>query len=132
MNAKDLRIGNLVHYMVEDELDDRKSWNEINIIDAEDILYLEACEVNKWQHSYSPIPLTEEWLEKLGFKVGGKDFGKYIECASRIIISLDYERNGYQIDSHAKLEYVHQLQNLNYARTGEELEYHPAKKSRKI
>lgn len=67
MNAKDLRIGNMIHYKVQDEMDDRKEWDEINIVDAEDILSIEAYENAKQEHPYSPIPLTEGWAIKLGF-----------------------------------------------------------------
>ena len=41
MEAKDLRIGNLVNYNIVDSLDDRKQWLEESLIDASDLLYLE-------------------------------------------------------------------------------------------
>lgn len=55
-----------------------------------------------------PIPLTEEWLKKLGFEKDGE--------VPKIIIIDDY-----QIYPNAKVAYVHQIQNLYFALTGEEL-----------
>lgn len=67
-----------------------------------------------------PIPLTEQWLLKFGFESSRCKFwwnlGKF----------LLKNRNTYFgfIGSEiiAKIEYVHQLQNLYFALTGEELE----------
>lgn len=156
MNAKNLRIGNLVYYKVEDELDERKVWNEINIIDAEDILFLEACETNKWNHPYSPIPLTEEELLKLEFDEFKmpitRSFVKKVDITYALSEQISLTRNsdkfgywyvsfrqGYNIENERmhentlvflsnKLEYVHQLQNLYFVLTGKELKYKPTKK----
>lgn len=70
-----------------------------------------------------PIPLTEEWLVKFGFeKRVGEIFMYHTwfyidkECAG---VSGWYFRG---IDAFkSKIEYVHQLQNLYFALTGEEL-----------
>lgn len=126
MNAKDLRIGNIVYYKVEDELDDRKEWNEINIIDAEDILSLEDCESKKQNHPYFPIPLTEEWLEKLGFE---KVDNAWINSIALYFDSEEYAYNAsyFEYDNLIVIKHVHQLQNLYFALTREELKYKPKK-----
>lgn len=72
-----------------------------------------------------PIPLTEEWLLKLGFAHGsfGIDRGEL----SIITKGMDeyYENGRTYFNSWCILEhqpeYVHQLQNLYFALTGEEL-----------
>lgn len=69
---------------------------------------------------YNPIPLTEEWLLKFGFeKFTTKDvyptFANNIFNWNNGILYLI----GYGFMNHCK--YVHQLQNLYFALTGEEL-----------
>lgn len=136
MNAKDLRIGNIVHYKVEDELDDRKEWNEVDIIDAEDILSIEDYESKKQNHPYSPIPLTDEWMIRLG----GRDRGGYSILTLDVSIYGEETRivfellNGmltlYANDERVcfyKDPSVHQFQNLYFALTGEELKYQSTK-----
>ena len=72
--------------------------------------------------SVVPIPLTEEWLVKLGFD----GYSKYILGGGRIRIK--FVRNGTRTQTSFKnvaiprqIKYVHQLQNLYFALTGEEL-----------
>ena len=124
MKANDLRIGNYVKLAGETThirwfYDERKIFVDI----------LEKGMATMRFDELEPIPLTEEWLLKLGFKKSknlyfdtneGKYFsyikfdawdnrGKYSYC-------LDDERGSYK-----PLDYVHQLQNLYYALTNEEL-----------
>lgn len=64
---------------------------------------------------YEPIPITEEWLLKLGFDKDGQAPGRLI---------LDCEFGNVEIwlnGSNQLCEYVHQLQNLYFALTGKEL-----------
>ncbi len=70
-------------------------------IDANDF---KDCDANGLMHQlYKPIPLTEEWLVKFE----QKDLDLFI---------LEIEVNW-----NIKIKYVHQLQNLYFALTGEEL-----------
>lgn len=68
-----------------------------------------------------PIPLTEEWLLRLGFeqfKDGTKRFFNY----SFMIQILEDRFAVYVLDRIIKsVIYVHELQNLHFAITGEEL-----------
>lgn len=130
MNAKDLRIGNIVHYKVNDELDERKEWNEINIVDAEDILSIEDYESKKQEHPYYPIPLTEEWLKNLGFIQTYKssmqtryDADELGHGEIGITIWEGKWSFRYYSERNISCKYVHQLQNLHFALTGEELSY---------
>ena len=77
----------------------------------------------------NPIPLTGEWLVKLGFKKKIKQlrsgFFELWICRHGVKgISLNCYPAGYFLSSprrQLKVQYVHQLQNLYYALTGEEL-----------
>src|SRR5690606_30786472 len=73
---------------------------------------------------YEPIPLTPEWLERLGFKKNETkdwwpcyvldDYNIYFDNGD-ILMDGDYIPT-------ARIEYVHQFQNLYSILTGEELE----------
>jgi hypothetical protein len=70
---------------------------------------------------YQPIPLTEEWLLKFGFKKTNNwnnvQYTKGIMQIRNLNTLFLYGRNHSQID----FKYVHTLQNLYFALTGEEL-----------
>lgn len=66
-----------------------------------------------------PIPLTEEWLKKFGFKrtlntwkIDGLKIYGYNDIGYNTFMSLENK---------IAIKYVHQLQNLCFALTGEEL-----------
>jgi hypothetical protein len=77
-----------------------------------------------------PILLTSEWLERCGFK-RGKEVGDkkvfYSTGAHKIAIQISgtdhqqYLLDGHLIKGYHPLSFVHQLQNLYFALTGEEL-----------
>lgn len=128
MKSKELRIGNLI------------GWHDGN---REDFLPIEIQGIvgkrihvnvngsNQFCHesyqSFLPIPLTEEWLLKFGFEkhnnlfFSNHDYFSYIElgaygCDGLYGYCLNDEKSIYH-----KLKYVHQLQNLYFALTNEEL-----------
>jgi hypothetical protein len=82
--------------------------------------------VDTFDH-WKPIPLTEEWLIKLGFGMESPGFYSYgEESMADYCYNLDDKTfHEYYPTSDmnclAKCEYVHQLQNLFFALTGEEL-----------
>lgn len=107
MTATELRIGNLVY--------DTKG--EVNTVCVETFV--------KFNQQIKPIPLTEEWLLKFGFDyvdiVGGW-------CnKNHCIYQLE---EGWELHPFCtldkclqlKIKYIHQLQNLNFALTSEELQ----------
>jgi len=103
MKATELRIGNLVY--IGSEI------NKIELVDFADIYE------NNTIILYQPIPLTEEWLVKLGFERGGQS------TLSEYFVNVREWNNFYfskiGLGTIAKIQYVHQLQNLYFALTGE-------------
>jgi hypothetical protein len=97
----ELRIGNWIQ--------DGNEFEQITI-DHLNCLYSGRCE-------YDPITLTEEWLLKFGFEITDnfqtKD--RFQTHKQDGIIWFEY---GYIV---VELNYVHQLQNLYFALTNEEL-----------
>lgn len=97
----------------------------------------------EYEHEVDPIPITPEWLENLGFKfieiLSVNDYeseDQYIfrHDETNFVIgivtstyggiferSFRFRMDGDIIYLKTKLEYVHQLQNLYFALTGEEL-----------
>lgn len=131
IQATELRIGNLVLY------NDR-------VIEVEEVLYGGANRRGDggiWypQEDLDGIPLTEKWLEKFGFKHHRitKDRNPILECEWMQLAISDFDQrsllfwdNGLMsIEDHyidlSHIKYVHQLQNLYFALTGEELTIKP-------
>lgn len=139
MKAHELRIGNLLNYQTAD-----KDFFLVTRIDWQDLKSISKDE-KAGNISYSPIPLTEEWLLKFGFTSEGEGCEGWLDLKNEIEnnkvqlrtwINFEYfqEDNGtaffmlenYDGDDHTtiiprKFKYVHQLQNLYFALTGEEL-----------
>lgn len=82
--------------------------------------------VNSSYDFIEPIPLTPEILEKCGFEKGGIYFYfskfRVVKIANSdnwlILLSNHYQHI-------CRLQHLHQLQNLYYALTGEELNFKP-------
>jgi hypothetical protein len=115
IHAKELRIGNIV--------------NEFGLpikIDARILLKLSEIEVkDKICIDLSYIPLTEEWLLKFGFVWSIqhqahylKGFDYVIDVCNGFCRVIKYKRNG---DHLIDVKYLHELQNLYWCLTGEEL-----------
>lgn len=118
INAKELRIGNLIEYRISDRFDKRKEWWEVSEIDADDIHWL--SKVMPEDEDFKAIPLTEEWLFKLGF-VNDKVLEFYRNDFTDSTIIIDYNFICLLGYSHVKLNYIHELQNLYFALTQREL-----------
>lgn len=79
-------------------------------------------EIDDAIHEYEPIHITEEWLLKLGFETGMLNTWSIIPIDTYAIISLGKKADGfYMTNLPIKVNHVHQLQNLYFAITGEEL-----------
>jgi hypothetical protein len=119
MKANELRVGNWVN----DELyGDFQIVGLINFKDGNQSAYksLEYYPQSQDTDKLNPIPLTEEWLLKFGFE---KTFITKIHCNfNKGTFSLLKRDNHIQIwYENINVQYVHQLQNLYFAITNEEL-----------
>lgn len=121
IDETELRIGNLLKFgnivCAVCEIDG----NSFRVLDDEGIQYK-----NTWA-DLKPIPLTEEWLIKFGFNKTLLEFAnRYVLNGICIFetLSLNRKREGFYAVAHINvyLTSVHQLQNLYFALTGEELE----------
>jgi hypothetical protein len=113
MNARELRIGNLVIWN-----GDPEETGLICPIDGEDIDKMERSEAYSKEHL--PIPLTEMWLNKFEWeRVKAYEF----VFLNNNYFSIDSSGRLYYMDDYTAvdIQYVHQLQNLYFALTGEEL-----------
>lgn len=107
MKATELRIGNYVQYQ-----DKPVKVTGLNacMIDADEI-FDPLIEDN-----FNPIPLTEEWLKKFGF-----EFNQYWNAYHMGRFKLNKGWYLCDVVYDVAIKYVHQLQNLYFALTGEEL-----------
>jgi hypothetical protein len=122
MKANELRIGNYVNY--ESEI------KQISGITSNNDVFYVGDSAPEDLGEFESIPLTEEWLIKFGFEsvgLGGNRFVLYnaIDGTSNFVIETDgiilYPQIDYDIVCWSEFKYVHQLQNLYFALTGEEL-----------
>jgi hypothetical protein len=106
MKASELRIGNLVM--------DGKDIEQVNARMIDMLVKIEA--------DFDPIPLTEEWLLNLGLTDLKRKNEKHFKFNDFVYV-LDYGCVTYNgvIISRQDIKYVHQLQNLYFALTGEKL-----------
>ena len=118
MKAEELRIGNLI------ELPCFGGEGKVIISDISydifsvDATALKDAERNGNDWAAKPIPLTEEWLLKFGFVNGEKNNFSFTKHVDLRIFGHESDYNGLWI---GKIEHVHQLQNIYFALTGEEL-----------
>lgn len=81
---------------------------------------------------FEPVPLTEEWLLKFGFEKGSNETNKKCFYKRDFVFIFYSDGIGGRFSkcffqsacTHtlSEIKYVHQLQNLFYALTGEELQ----------
>lgn len=121
IQANELRIGNIVSYLGKE--------TEITGTSIGYVSTLSSGSLS--QNQIEPIPLTEEWLLNMGFT---KEFRGCFSIGTGFVIYVNVHNNvaglrlndfyagtGGIIKSAVHLKNVHQLQNLYFALTGEEL-----------
>jgi hypothetical protein len=100
MKANELRLGNYVY----DNLGG--------------VLKIKGISLDSTLSHIKPIPLTEEWFLKFGFHKKYKSYEK----GDFSFINGGYNKLAYKLSIIENTpKYVHQLQNLYFALTGEEL-----------
>ena len=109
MKAEDLRIGNWYWW----EAEGKKYPLQVSKKDF--------CNQNHL--NFDPIPLTEEWLKRFGFYNSNDFYIKHEWFCSVIRVAEYYHvllrKDNFHLTS---IDYVHQLQNLYHALTGNELQ----------
>jgi hypothetical protein len=123
ISENDFRVGNLFYGNYETEEDEKIHSVICKILGYDPFdshFWVENKEGIEEFCSFQKIPITEEWILKLGFiKDEILEFYRNDKSNSTIIIDYDFIcLLGY---SHVKIKYVHQLQNLYYALTQREL-----------
>ena len=120
MKASELRIGNFIQTDYEGIL-------EVININSEGFDYVDCRKPNfkalgrfEVEVSCNPIPLTEEWLIKFGF-VSNSYQDRYENKAIHVECNKTRGFTELWIERMPHIKYVHQLQNLYFALTGEEL-----------
>ena len=120
MLATELRIGNIL----------TTGNYEVKVIEIHH-LGVQVSDLEETQDTWEPyvdrikpMPLTEEWLLKFGFEKNENGLFKLFN-ESEVPILLNEDLNGWTCDginfSVNGTQYIHQLQNLYFALTGEEL-----------
>lgn len=117
MQARELRIGNLVNV----KYDDGNQPEKVKEIKIDAIQYILSTDRQKdlKKGRATPIPITEIWITRLGFysNMFNWQFGDW-----RISKIEDRFNVGYNALILVRdIKYVHQLQNLFFAITGTEL-----------
>ncbi|MFH1348413.1 MAG: hypothetical protein ABIH58_02145 [Patescibacteria group bacterium] len=115
IKASELKIGNWVRNIDGVEYPIENGWQ----LDEGDTVY--------------PVPLTEEWLLKFGFEY---DTITYSRGELMLSSHSDIDLSSYNVwwgtltygNLNFQIKYVHQLQNLYFALTGDELTIKPIKK----
>jgi len=131
IKANELRVGNL---LILD--DDQKSTIKVESFFLNDGVWfiewakvegggsIEGCDT---MNEFMTIPLTPEWLERCGFSKVANGLALmvlegYVEISSLFTgFPLTFSIDGNRMPLH-HVQYVHQLQNLFFSLTGEELQ----------
>jgi len=125
MKASELRLGN---YLIVPGIDRIVQvrlvcLSHFSCVDKDGIVLGESVRIN-----YQPIPLTEELLLKFGFEINRqtKEENNIWRCYSEEgFFEVEQIGSSFFLDDNhcygTKINYVHHLQNLYFALTGEEL-----------
>jgi hypothetical protein len=145
MDARELRIGNFLSGVIEDDQGEEKRLAVVvRGVDADSTLIDGTCKYSltslygkdyEYYHDIEPIPLTEEWLERFGFDK--KKIYKISETKDVLNSDKTLEFEFYGNELHLwiasesfdnalyiplrNIKHVHHLQNLYHALTGQEL-----------
>lgn len=129
MKAEELRIGNYINWEQTTHIvSGLPNFNLVRSYWIKDSIAQTEEEYQGFIEEAKPIPLNEEWLLKLGFvkekgMLHGLDkFKLFLPCINKPI--LTYSQRSISVSNGSfslEMKYVHQIQNLYYALTGEEL-----------
>jgi hypothetical protein len=124
MEASELRIGNYVEH----ENSDFNQESEIVVVDINILSFINETQDYKEKYlMYHAIDIDEDWLIKFGAEKSKDEFGGWllkinntesIRITTAISSTFAWPLYGHSI---VKLNYVHSIQNLFHALTGQEL-----------
>ena len=122
MKANELRIGNIV---ISTDMDGNTVYGCVRTLRKNDLsIENEVDGVGNVYvvYDFTPIPLTEDWLLKFGFKRSSYNDSRYDFGEWHIIFSKN-DKPVFRVVGRSIVycEYLHTLQNLIFALTGEEL-----------
>lgn len=122
MEARELRIGNLV----KSKNHPKDSVFIIYKIYENSVVALKSGSLYRFYiDELEPVPLTEELLLKFGFENTHRiDYGELKPCYAIFSLAIMLRHNSFFVDwigGNTEIKYVHQLQNLYFDLTGEEL-----------
>jgi hypothetical protein len=112
MEVRELRVG---VWAKESKFSSRRNTDQPFQVTVQDIVYSQFLE---------PIPLTVEWLERFGFRQEVSTWRGVWMLDRTMMVRREPEDDSYYMAPfypQGKCKYVHQLQNLFQALTGEEL-----------
>lgn len=139
MEVTELRIKNLVQLTDQWYVDNHMLYNTPKIVMVDDISKEHLADNSYYVAGYNlsdlePIPLSEEWIMKLGFKKNGDNFydsdnsimieGRH-QLENSFWLSMGYDtcrENTTTWHIISMVKYVHQLQNLYISLMEEELQ----------
>ena len=131
MKDTELRKGNYVGFgVLHTGLGQEKDFAHYTVDQLREasVFFVES-NVGEYYKDVQPLPLTEEWLLKFGFNThagtNGTYYSKHWGKNGLEIITKDYHYKGFEMElgkaRFKSVESVHQLQNIFYVLTGEEL-----------
>jgi len=114
MKAEELRIGNILR--------DKYTGDNLIVLElTKDRITFDYITDKKWQAE--PIPLTEEIILKCGFEIEEGRFGNEYHLDDFILYTSEQLSICFCWDNFIKdIKHLHQLQNLYFALTGQELD----------
>lgn len=122
MKAEELRIGNFIYYSQSPEIGQPWDIFKANLNDIHSLQVSDSSDIR-----YAPIPLTEQWFEKFGGKKTEKNFYRLHSLTNHCdfikLALMDGEFFWWcdQVIVSHSITYVHELQNLFFALTKQEL-----------
>ena len=115
--ANELRIGNWVRFI-----------NKTFQVGPETIEDCYKANITQSPYQYEPIPLSPSVLEACGFRYYDNDWYEKGEINVNITDGRICITQKWQVFVNANINHLHQLQNLHFALTGQELIYNPPTK----
>jgi hypothetical protein len=128
IDPKHLRLGNYIRYNEKFPDDPELELDNEGPLSEDDFNYM-LIDDGTFRQNAEYIPLTAEWLKRFGFKSASE--GYWDDGALEVGYTTTDENMQYEylsiksLTEMVDLKYVHQLQNLYFALTGQELTLNP-------